>query len=636
MKWLIVLLFVMQVGCGGQGSVDMGPADAALEMRVRFPDAASVDRTAPDLEEESPLDVASDQVAEATLKEDGEAEPLEAADAIQEIEPPDVPEVAEATLDTFETQGDAGHGPLCGPGDAHCKCKTSEDCDQSYSTFCGVNACNKAMGFCLIASVKPDGTDCDDGDLCTSGDRCVAGQCQGSPVVCNDLNMCTSDSCDPKVGCRFEPKEGYCDDGNACTGPDVCVSGACVGGPQVSCDDHEYCTFDWCDPMKGCLHKDQGGGCDDMNLCTDGDHCEYGRCVPASLVDCSDENQCTADLCDPKEGCVHAPISGPCDDGDPCTIGDKCMGGKCVPGEPGACLKCGDGVCASPDEDCEKCPQDCGQCPPDCLPAAEIGCNGTYHGNTADGTAAISSYGGLFSDCPTLFSVDGPERVVTFKAKDSVHVRVKVAASPPQDIAVLRQNCVPETCVTMGVGLFLPAQTVFDALAGETFYLTVDGTDPAEFTLTTECFEADCGDGADNDHDGLTDCLDADCGGSKLSCGVKTTVAIGDFSHAGTYSPACGGEAGTSDDAVLALEISKELDVSIAVTAYNSQDEYAVYVLGKDGCTGANCFAWAKWSGSGAYVTFHAVPGTYRIVVEETYVSQDSTGKAQVLATCDL
>ena len=45
------------------------------------------------------------------------------------------------------------------------------------------------------------------------------------------------------------------------------------------------------------------------------------ECGTCPTVDCGDGDACTADSCDPIEGCVHVPLS--CDDGNSCT-GDSC------------------------------------------------------------------------------------------------------------------------------------------------------------------------------------------------------------------------------------------------------------------------------------------------------------------------
>ena len=44
---------------------------------------------------------------------------------------------------------------------------------------------------------------CDDGLPCNGSETCVVGMCQaGAPVVCDDGNICTNDSCDPRRSAR--------------------------------------------------------------------------------------------------------------------------------------------------------------------------------------------------------------------------------------------------------------------------------------------------------------------------------------------------------------------------------------------------------------------------------------------------
>ncbi len=48
--------------------------------------------------------------------------------------------------------------------------------------------------------------------------------------------------------------DGDCDDGNACTGVERCVGHACVAGTPLGCNDGDVCTADACDPAAGCVH----------------------------------------------------------------------------------------------------------------------------------------------------------------------------------------------------------------------------------------------------------------------------------------------------------------------------------------------------------------------------------------------
>jgi hypothetical protein len=89
------------------------------------------------------------------------------------------------------------------------------------------------------------------------GDACGGGSCQpGSALVCNDNNVCTTDTCNPTTGCVFTNNTIACDDGNACTQLDTCSGGACVPGPAANCDDGNACTADTCDTTTGCVHGD--------------------------------------------------------------------------------------------------------------------------------------------------------------------------------------------------------------------------------------------------------------------------------------------------------------------------------------------------------------------------------------------
>ncbi len=78
---------------------------------------------------------------------------------------------------------------------------------------------------------------------------------------------------------------------------------ACLSGG--SCDDGDPCTEDSCDPLTGCVHG------------------------PLSPDACEDGDQCTDDLCETGVGCVHVWNTVPCDDGEGCTAGDKCLAGIC-------------------------------------------------------------------------------------------------------------------------------------------------------------------------------------------------------------------------------------------------------------------------------------------------------------------
>ena len=134
---------------------------------------------------------------------------------------------------------------------------------------------------------------------------------------------CTADGCDPETGCTAEPLEGDCEDGSVCTVGDTCVEGACVPGELNACNDGSSCTDDTCDPVMGCVH-------------TTSDN----PCCSGAFNFCDDANPCTTDLCDVDTGeCFYEPFDGGCNDGNQCTVADACQDGVCT----GAPKDCDDG-----------------------------------------------------------------------------------------------------------------------------------------------------------------------------------------------------------------------------------------------------------------------------------------------------
>ncbi len=291
--------------------------------------------------------------------------------------------------------------------DGACKVGSDEGCDDNNP--CTSDSCDKSKG-CVYTPAK-EGASCGDKDACKDASTCKAGKCAvGAKVDCDDLNPCTDDSCDPKVGCGWEANEAACSDGDACTDGDKCSNGKCVAGAKAdACDDKNPCTTDTCDKTKGCVHtphsgkcddgsvcttnetcaggkcagtqskcEDGGpckitncdpktgdcswggkdGACDDGNFCTSGTVCKAGSCGGGSKKSCDDKSSCTVDKCDGDAGkCVHTPVEGTpkCDDGDKCTAGDTCKVGKCV-GSGGP--TCDDGNACTVD----KCNAETGKC----------------------------------------------------------------------------------------------------------------------------------------------------------------------------------------------------------------------------------------------------------------------------------
>ena len=165
--------------------------------------------------------------------------------------------------------------------------------------------------------------ECDDANVCNGVESCgPEGRCVSTaPLACADGVDCTSDACDPTLGCVYEVIEGFCDDG-------VCFSGA------------------FCDPEVGCV-----GGSDPL--------------------DCNDRNPCTVDRCDPGAGgCVNPPRDSDGDGYPAARVGGTTCGGgtDCDDTDPDinpdaaeVCDNGEDDDCdGDVDEECDVVPDDCG------------------------------------------------------------------------------------------------------------------------------------------------------------------------------------------------------------------------------------------------------------------------------------
>ncbi len=186
----------------------------------------------------------------------------------------------------------------------------------------------------------PDATKCDDDNACTYGDICLGGQCTAVSIE----GCCRSDA-----DCE--------DDGDLCNGYSGCDSTdvnpslwRCVFDEEtiVECDttgeDEDVCTRTACNPDTGrCEQSTDTDGeiCEDDNPCTRGDTCLGGVCVSGTTDVCTASDQChLAGACDPETGLCSDPrkLNGsPCDDGDACTLTDTCLGGACKGENPKVC-----------------------------------------------------------------------------------------------------------------------------------------------------------------------------------------------------------------------------------------------------------------------------------------------------------
>ena len=212
---------------------------------------------------------------------------------------------------------------------------------------CTEDVCNELDASCSYPN-KADGAECAAGN---DPGRCRSGVCQGlcEGVDCDDDNPCTSDICDPSNGSCPNPDK---DDGTRCVDgdqPGKCSGGLCVGiCADIDCDDGDPCTIDACDEVSGaCTNSKatEGTGCEVdgiPGLCLS-DVC-VGLCD--GIVDCSDGEECTEDRCEPTDGTCsnpNLPDDAECDFGG---FPGRCSSGLCVDAELCRTVDCSD------DNDC--------------------------------------------------------------------------------------------------------------------------------------------------------------------------------------------------------------------------------------------------------------------------------------------
>ncbi len=292
---------------------------------------------------------------------------------------PTVAPVSDTSISDATLAADGAPGPAC---------HFDGDCLAS-SNPCLAARCSQ--GTCQVVAI--DGVPCSDGNGCTTGDACLGGKCAPGPGTCE----CTTDG-----DCK-----GW-EDGDACNGSLACDTKVLpyrcrvVPSSVVHCvsDNDTECLQNRCDPGSGACKTGpvhEGGLCSDGDPCAVKSHCEGGSCKagdasfcqcqtsadckdddnacngkpycdvtlfpylckvnPASVVSCPTAvTPCTANACDPSDGkckAVPADADKVCNDGNPCTAGDKCQAGVCKGGSD-TCV-CGQDSDCDAKEDADLC-----------------------------------------------------------------------------------------------------------------------------------------------------------------------------------------------------------------------------------------------------------------------------------------
>ena len=148
---------------------------------------------------------------------------------------------------------------------------------------------------------------------------------------------------------------------------------------------------------------------------------------------------------------------------------------------------------------------------------ARVACGDSLAAETTEGAPdTLDGYGCIDFDesgGEMIYQIvlDEPKRVTVINEHNSFFADL--------DLFVLK-SCSPFTCFAFSTGENDIERVTFAAEAGVPYYVVVDGYDGSEggYAISFTCTEVEnCGDGVDNDGDGLIDCWDVDCR-EELDC----------------------------------------------------------------------------------------------------------------------
>ena len=264
--------------------------------------------------------------------------------------------------------------------------KTVVACDTDDDLPCLRDVCNGKTGKCEALALPKEGTACDDANGCTAVDVCQSGACVGLANTCDcqkdpdcstkedgdscngslycakntgkcEVNpatvvacpaafdeTCLTNQCDKKTGsCGMKPAHqgNQCSDGgNVCSAGGWCALGVCDLGTTNTCA---------CEKDMDCSKFEDGDLCNGVLYCDKTGSAPACKVVPSSTVVCSiaSDTVCSKMQCGPSTGkCSSLSITGPCDDGNACTVADGCVVGLC---SGGAVQVCDDGDACTTD-----------------------------------------------------------------------------------------------------------------------------------------------------------------------------------------------------------------------------------------------------------------------------------------------
>jgi len=163
-------------------------------------------------------------------------------------------------------------------------------------------------------------------------------------------------------------------------------------------------------------------------------------------MDCSDDNPCTSDACDPSDGCVseHVADGTACDDGLFCWTGDQCESGTCRSSpDPSLC------------DDSNPCTFDtCNEgsgtyfCTYETGSYPDVACGGAVRHMTTYGT---SQYAGVTCS-GTYYATPGPDAVwmVEVPSAGTLSVTLGSGTAAGTAVFILTDPCSPSSCLDRG------------------------------------------------------------------------------------------------------------------------------------------------------------------------------------------
>lgn len=270
---------------------------------------------------------------------------------------------------TPSTGNNCDDGNICTSNDVCTEgtCNGSANCPPADAVIdqCVTYSCSPDKGGCIQTFAT--GKSCTVSKPCfqTTGTCSSSGVCVSNPVVCDDQNACSVDSCDPVSGsCVFVNNNVTCTPiiPNACY-TYACVDKQCKPVTPKDCNDNNPCTQDTCENGVCKNTIINGGSCDDGNLCTEKDTCNSNGVCAGTAINCNDNNECTTDTC--VSGiCQNSPNSNTCSSSNKCALSSVCINRVCTPTQFKTCTakSCNNAQCNSISGECEYIPDDTKTC----------------------------------------------------------------------------------------------------------------------------------------------------------------------------------------------------------------------------------------------------------------------------------